>query len=248
MRYFVELAYNGKQYHGWQNQPDAISVQEVVEKVLRTVFQKKISVTGAGRTDSGVHASQYFAHFDTEEIEDFEKFIFKLNSILPEDIAVFNIFMVCEDAHARFDASARSYEYHVVQHKDPFKTETAYYVKNELDMEKMNRAATQLLGFSDFKCFSKSRTDVRTYNCKISSARWERRGNELVFCITADRFLRNMVRAIVGTLLEIGLGKMEENELQQIIKSRDRQKAGTSVPAKGLFLTRIEYPTSIIKN
>ena len=248
MRYFIELAYNGRQYHGWQNQPNAISVQEVIENVFFTVFQKKTAVTGAGRTDSGVHASQYFAHFNAEKIEEIEKFIFKLNSILPEDIAVFNIFEVGAEAHARFDATARSYEYHVILCKDPFKIETAYYIKNELHLEKMNLAAAELLNYTDFKCFSKSRTDVKTYNCEITEAYWEKRGKELVFCITADRFLRNMVRAVVGTLLEIGLDKMDVTELHKIIKSRDRQKAGTSVPAKGLFLTKIEYPNSIIKS
>ncbi|MCF4102026.1 tRNA pseudouridine(38-40) synthase TruA [Gillisia sp. M10.2A] len=246
MRYFIELAYNGKAYHGWQNQPDAISVQETLEKALNISLQEHTPVVGAGRTDAGVHATNYLAHFDSGKHIEKEKFIFKLNSILPDDIAVYDLFEVNDEAHARFDATSRSYEYHVVQKKDPFEFETAHYVKNELDIEKMNTAAQLLLQYTDFKCFSKSKTDVKTYNCNIVSAYWEKRDNKLVFHITADRFLRNMVRAIVGTLLQIGLGKMPEARLHEIIASRDRQNAGTSVPAKGLFLTRIEYPTSIL--
>ena len=246
MRYFIELAYNGKAYHGWQNQPGAVSVQETLEKALFTLLQVKTPVTGAGRTDAGVHASQFFAHFDTEEIAEIDILIYKLNCVLPSDLVVFDLFEVKEDSHARFDAVSRSYEYHVVQQKDPFDFDTAHFVKNELDLEKMNLAASFLIGYTDFKCFSKSKTDVHTYNCSIVSAFWEKRENKLVFHITANRFLRNMVRAIVGTLLEIGLGKIPEEQLHEIIKSRDRKNAGTSVPAKGLFLTKIEYPTSIV--
>jgi len=246
LRYFIELAYNGKAYHGWQYQPNAISVQETLEKVLFTALQVETPVVGAGRTDSGVHASQYFAHFNGREIKHIDKFIFKLNSILPDDIAVYDFIQVDDEAHARFHATGRSYEYYVVQHKDPFKFDTAHYVKNELDLEKMNLAASILLEHTDFKCFSKSKTDVHTYNCKIKSAQWVQEKDVLVFKITADRFLRNMVRAIVGTLLEIGLGKIPVSKLHEILESRDRQEAGTSVPAKALFLTKIEYPTSIL--
>ena len=247
MRYFIELAYNGKAYHGWQYQPNAISVQETLEKTLFTALQVETPVVGAGRTDAGVHASQYFAHFDAEKVKNKEKFIYKLNSLLPDDIAVYDLIEVNDEAHARFYATARSYEYYVVQRKDPFSFETAHYVKNELDVEKMNLAASILLGHRDFKCFSKSKTDVHTYNCKITSAQWVRENDVLVFKITADRFLRNMVRAIVGTLLEIGLDKIPVSRLHQILESRDRQEAGTSVPAKALFLSKIEYPTTIFK-
>jgi len=247
LRYFIELAYNGKAYHGWQFQPNAISVQETLEKVLYTALQVKTPIIGAGRTDTGVHASNYYAHFDSIEIENKDKFIYKLNSILPDDIAVHNLIEVNDEAHARFNASERSYEYYVIQKKDPFKFETAHYIKNELDIEKMNLAAYLLLEYTDFKCFSKSKTDVHTYNCKIIKAQWVREKDVLIFKITADRFLRNMVRAIVGTLLEIGLDKIPVSRLHEILKSRDRQEAGTSVPAKALFLTRIEYPTSILK-
>lgn len=246
MRYFIELAYNGKAYHGWQNQPGAVSVQETLEKALFTLLQVKTPVMGAGRTDAGVHASQFFAHFDTEEMAEIEVLIYKLNCVLPSDVVVFDLFKVNDEAHARFDAVSRSYEYHVVQQKDPFAFDTAHFVKNELDLEKMNLAASFLIDYTDFKCFSKSKTDVHTYNCSIILAFWEERENKLVFHITANRFLRNMVRAIVGTLLEIGQGKIPEARLHEIIKSRDRKNAGTSVPAKGLFLTKIEYPTSIV--
>ncbi|HSM63874.1 MAG TPA: tRNA pseudouridine(38-40) synthase TruA [Gillisia sp.] len=246
MRYFIKLAYNGKAYHGWQYQPNAISIQETLEKVLFTAFQAETPLVGAGRTDAGVHASEYFAHFDSREIKHVDKFIYKLNSLLPDDIAVYDLIEVNHEAHARFNASGRSYEYYVVQHKDPFKFETAHYVKNELDVDKMNQAASTLLEYTDFKCFSKSKTDVHTYNCKIVSAQWVKEKDVLVFKITADRFLRNMVRAIVGTLLEIGLGKIPVSRLHEILESRDRQEAGTSVPAKALFLSKIEYPTSIL--
>ncbi len=206
----------------------------------------KTPLVGAGRTDAGVHASNYYAHFDSRKIKHIDKFIYKLNSLLPDDIAVYNLIEVSDEAHARFNASDRSYEYYVVQHKNPFKFETAHYVKNELDIVKMNEAAATLLDYKDFKCFSKSKTDVHTYNCKIISAQWVKEKDVLIFKITADRFLRNMVRAIVGTLLEIGLGKIPVSRLHEILESRDRQKAGTSVPAKALFLAKIEYPTSIL--
>ena len=246
MRYFVELAYNGKAYHGWQNQPDAISVQETLEKALFTLLQAETPVVGAGRTDAGVHATQYFAHFDAIDLFDLKNFVYKLNSVLPSDIAVYDLFKVTDEAHARFNAISRSYQYHIILRKDPFKYDAAHFVKNHLDMKKMNRAAAKLMDYVDFKCFSKSKTDVKTYNCMISHAEWKKEGDKLVFYITADRFLRNMVRAIVGTLLEIGLDKIPEDKLDEIIESRDRQNAGTSVPAKGLYLTEIEYPTSIL--
>ncbi len=245
MRYFIELAYNGNRYHGWQYQPDAATVQESLEKSLSAITQETIPVVGAGRTDTGVHATQYFAHFDAEEISDKKELIYKLNSILPSDIAVYDILKVAPEAHARFDAESRSYKYYVIQQKDPFLNERSHFIKNELDIEIMNRCAESLKNYEDFKCFSKSRTDVRTYNCRIIQSYWEKQDRLLVFHITADRFLRNMVRAIVGTLLEIGVKKLPEEALQEIIKSRDRQKAGTSVPAKALFLTGIKYPESI---
>ncbi|QED37869.1 tRNA pseudouridine(38-40) synthase TruA [Antarcticibacterium arcticum] len=248
MRYFIELAYNGKCYHGWQYQPAAVSVQETLEKSLFTILQQETPVVGAGRTDTGVHASQYFAHFDSVEIKDGKSFLYKLNSVLPADISVKDLFEVHPEAHARFDAVSRSYKYYIIQHKDPFLAERAHFVKNELDLERMNRAAATLKDYTDFKCFSKSKTDVKTYNCSIMHAQWKKEQEMWVFHITADRFLRNMVRAIVGTLLEIGLHKLDVEDLHRILESRDRQQAGTSVPAKALFLTGIDYPATIVKN
>ncbi|WP_081209581.1 tRNA pseudouridine(38-40) synthase TruA [Salegentibacter sediminis] len=242
MRYFIELAYFGKNYHGWQNQPDAVSVQEKIETALGKLFQKTIEITGAGRTDAGVHAKQIFAHFDIQEKIDTEQLQYKLNSMLPKDIAVYDIFEVEPLAHARFDALSRSYEYHIINKKDPFLIDRAYFIKKCLDVDKMNQAAEILKTYTNFKCFSKSRTDVKTYNCKIEEARWEWDGDILKFSITANRFLRNMVRAIVGSLIEIGLGKTSVESLHEIIKSEDRSKAGTSVPARALYLTKITYP------
>ncbi|MFD1095146.1 tRNA pseudouridine(38-40) synthase TruA [Salegentibacter chungangensis] len=242
MRYFIELAYFGKAFHGWQIQPNAPSVQEAVEKALSTVLQKEIEIVGAGRTDAGVHAKQLYAHFDLEQEFDEEHLVFRCNSLLSRDIALKRIFKVKPDAHARFDATSRSYEYHIHHLKDPFQYEYSYYLKREPDLKKMNKAAGFLKNYTNFKCFSKSKTDVMTYNCKIEEAVWKKENGKLVFYITADRFLRNMVRAIVGTLLEIGLGKIEVEEMHEVIKSQDRGKAGTSVPAHGLYLTKIEYP------
>ena len=244
MRYFLELEFFGKAYHGWQRQPTAITVQEVIENSLRTLLQEKIEVLGAGRTDAGVHAKQIFAHFNTDTILG-QKFIFRINSLLPNDIAVKDLVAVRPNAHARFDAVARSYEYHITTKKNVFERETAYFLQKELNVVNMNAAAQILLEYTNFKCFSRSRTDVFTYNCTITRAEWEQRGNLLIFHITADRFLRNMVRAIVGTLVEIGLAKREIEDMHQVIKSENRSKAGASVPAHGLYLTRIVYPESI---
>lgn len=245
LRYFIELSYFGKAYHGWQNQPNSISVQEVLEENLSKVLRSKIEIVGAGRTDAGVHAKQMFAHFDQVETLDTDLLKYKLNSMLPKDVAIAEIFQVKEDAHARFDALSRSYEYHIVQEKDAFNKDTAWFMKHELDVEKMNTAALILKDYTNFKCFSKSRTDVKTYNCRIDQAEWKREGNKLVFHITADRFLRNMVRALVGTLIEIGQNKYPVSHMHEVIESENRSKAGTSVPAHGLYLTRIEYPENI---
>ena len=244
MRYFIELSYNGKAYHGWQNQPNAISVQQVLEEALSRILQTKIAVVGAGRTDAGVHASQLFAHFDIEKPL-IENLIFKLNSFLPNDIAVHDVFKVKDDAHARFDALSRTYNYIISTKKDVFNFDFSYGFHLPLDIEKMNAACNILLQYKDFQCFSKSNTDVKTYNCTIEHAQWEFTNNELKFVITADRFLRNMVRAIVGTLISIGQGKTSINDLHEIIKSKDRSRAGTSVPAQGLYLVKIGYPKTI---
>jgi len=245
LRYFIELSYNGKNYHGWQVQPNAISVQAVLEKSLTTILRQKTTVVGAGRTDAGVHASQIFAHFDSNDLLEGKQLTYKLNAILPKDIAIVNIERVKPDAHARFDAVSRSYQYKIVQHKDVFLNAYTHLVKQKLDVAKMNEAAAILMTYTNFQCFSKVKTDVFTYNCTITQALWKQEGNLLVFYISANRFLRNMVRAIVGTLLEIGLGKLEVAEMHQIIKSKNRSKAGTSVPAHALYLTQVEYPKTI---
>ncbi|NJW53770.1 tRNA pseudouridine(38-40) synthase TruA [Salinimicrobium oceani] len=244
MRYFLELEYFGKAYHGWQRQPNAISVQQVVEEALGVLLQDPIEIVGAGRTDAGVHAEQIFAHFDVAEALS-EEFVFRMNSLLPKDISIRSLKKVKADAHARFHATSRSYEYHIVTKKNVFEVDSAFYVQRSLDVEEMNEAAKILLQYSNFKCFSRSRTDVFTYNCSIKEAYWELQDEKLVFHITADRFLRNMVRAIVGTLLQIGLRKMEVAQMHSIIKSENRSEAGASVPAHGLYLTKIEYPNSI---
>lgn len=245
MRYFIELSYNGKAYHGWQNQPNAISVQEVLEKALSTLLKEKIAVVGAGRTDTGVHAKQMFAHFDITEEFSSEEIKYKLNSFLPKDIAIQDIFKVNDEAHARFDAISREYIYKISLHKNVFSFNDSYNFKQELDVSKMNDAAKILFEYEDFKCFSRSNTDVKTYNCNIMKANWIIEDDELVFTIKADRFLRNMVRAIVGTMINIGIGKIEVIDLHNIIKSKDRSKAGASVPGHALYLTKIEYPKSI---
>ncbi len=246
MRYFIDLAYLGTAYHGWQIQPEAVSVQQVLQEALSKILQQNIEVVGAGRTDAGVHATQMYAHFDADLNCDEKTLQFKLNSFLPKDISIHQLFKVQSQAHARFDACSRSYEYHIVNFKDPFKIDLAYYLLKQPDIEKMNHAAAMLKDYTNFKCFSKSRTDVKTYNCNITAAFWEQSKDELIFHITADRFLRNMVRAIVGTLLDIGLGKNSVEFLKEILKSEDRSMAGTSVPAHGLYLTRIEYPKTAL--
>ncbi|WP_452219480.1 tRNA pseudouridine(38-40) synthase TruA [Lacinutrix salivirga] len=248
MRYFIELSYNGKAYHGWQIQPNAISVQEVLEMGLSTLLREPISTMGAGRTDAGVHATQLFAHFNTEVEFDSNTTIYKLNSFLPEDISIKNIFKVKPDAHARFDAISRAYLYRIALEKNPFNTEQAYLLKPKLNIEKLKEAALILLQYKDFQCFSKSNTDVKTYNCTIMKAEWNLVNNELHFTIQADRFLRNMVRAIVGTLINIGIGKIEVETLHDIIKSKNRSEAGFSVPAHALYLTQVNYPKTILLN
>lgn len=240
----MELAYQGKAYHGWQRQPNALSVQEVVENALFTLTRQPKEILGAGRTDTGVHAKQLFAHFDSEE-ELNEELVFKLNSLLPQDIAVLGLYLVKPDAHARFHAASRTYEYHIIQKKDPFFFDATHLIKRKLDIDLMNEGAKTLSEYNNFKCFSRSRTDVRTFNCKIEYAYWEVIKDRIIFHIKADRFLRNMVRAIVGTLVEIGLGKMQVEKLHEVIRSENRSEAGASVPAKGLYLTRIEYPEKI---
>ena len=245
-RYFIEIAYNGKRYHGWQVQPNATSVQAVLNDCLTKILRSEISVVGAGRTDAGVHAKQLFAHFDVEKtIEDVVAFLNRVNSFLPNDISVQSLRKVGGEAHCRFDAAARTYEYWVTQHKNPFQQESAYFLHKKLDVKAMNEAAKKLFQFKDFSSFSKSDTQTKTNNCDIQKAMWEDKGEVLVFTIQSDRFLRNMVRAIVGTLIEVGLGKMSQSDFVKIIKSKDRSQAGTSVPAHGLYLVKVTYPNTM---
>jgi len=245
-RYFVHLSYKGTRYHGWQIQPNSISVQEVLEKAFSTVIQETIEVTGAGRTDTGVHALSYVLHFDVpNQLADLPKLIYSLNSFLPSDIAIREIKPVPSDAHARFSAISRTYQYYISLVKDPFQVESAYYYRGNLDYEKMHRAAQILLGYEDFTSFSRLHTDVKTNHCTIYHAGWQKVGNQLVFTIKANRFLRNMVRAIVGTLLDVGKGKIGFDALKEIIEKQDRGVAGASAPAHGLYLTEIEYPGTL---
>lgn len=247
-RYFIFLSYNGAAYHGWQMQPNGISVQEVLTKALSTVLRTDIEITGAGRTDSGVHARLMVAHFETEaKLTDLEQFTNKLNSILPHDIAIYNIREVKNEAHARFDAISRRYEYHLVTEKSVFQHGFAARFSENLDFDKMNEAAATLFDYKDFTSFSKLHTDVKTNNCVIIQARWEKRNDIWVFTIEADRFLRNMVRAIVGTLLEVGRGKIDTEDFRKIIEVKNRCKAGVSVPACGLYLVDIQYPDSVFR-
>ncbi len=245
MRYFIELSYNGGAYHGWQIQPTAISVQEVIEKALSTLLNEKTAIVGAGRTDTGVHAMQMFAHFDTDKGFNTIDLVYKLNAFLPKDIAIRSIFGVKHEAHTRFDAVSRSYLYRISLKKNVFTHDNAYYVRQHLDIEKMNAATKILFDYKDFQCFSKTNTDVKTYNCDVKQAAWFLNEDELHFIITADRFLRNMVRAIVGTMINVGLGKISVEDVHNIIKSKSRSKAGYSVPAHALYLTKVVYPETI---
>lgn len=242
LRYFVSFSYLGKAYHGWQRQPNAITVQQKMEEAFATLLRQPVSLVGAGRTDTGVHAREMVAHADLEEISDIPLLLYRLNAILPDDIAIYALQPVIAGTHARFDALERTYEYLIVREKDPFNTDLAHLLNIPLDVDAMNEVAGILLEFTDFRCFSRSKTDVKTYDCDIRVANWRQEGQFLIFTITANRFLRNMVRAIVGTLLEVGQGKISREDVKGIIKSRDRSQAGVSVPAKGLYLTRISYP------
>ena len=240
------MAYHGGAYHGWQVQPNAITVQQVLEDALQKVLQHAVQTVGCGRTDTGVHARQFYVHFDTTAgavIGDGVRFLYQLNAILPHDIAVRNILPVTEEAHARFDAVSRSYEYRMHFRKDPFLSGLSWRQRTVPDVEAMNAAAELLLEYTDFSCFSKSNTQVFTNNCRITHAGWHWPDEQqLFFSITADRFLRNMVRAIVGTLMEVGSGKIPPEGVRAVIESKDRCHAGVSVPACGLYLTKVAYP------
>lgn len=240
------LAYNGANYCGWQIQPNGLSVQEVIEKSLSTLLRMPITIVGAGRTDAGVHAREMAAHFEAE-VQDVTLLTNKLNRILPKDIVVYKIVRVKEDAHARFDATSRLYRYYLTTQKDPFMYPYKYKVHGSIDVEMMNKCSRILFEYIDFTSFSKLHTDVKTNDCKIIHAQWEQQGEDYVFTIQANRFLRNMVRAVVGTLLEAGRGKLDEAGMRRVIEAKDRAVAGLSVPAHALFLEEIEYPPHIFE-
>lgn len=244
-RYFLKLSYNGKRYHGWQCQKNSNTVQQTLNDALTMMLRYPVNLTGAGRTDTGVHALEYYAHFDAEnEITspELEKLIFRLNSYLPKDIVLYDIFPVTSKIHARYTAISRTYQYYISVCKNPFRYEFAHYRFGKIDLKLMNLGGEVLTQYSDFTSFSKVDTDTKTNICKVYSASWEMVDQELVFTIKADRFLRNMVRAIVGTLLELGTGKLSLEDLKKIIESKNRSEAGDSVPACGLYLVNIEYP------
>lgn len=242
-RYFIYLAYNGKNYCGWQIQPNGMTVQQRIEEALSTILRVKTSIVGAGRTDAGVHARLMVAHFDAEEpIANLSLLTDKLNRLLPPDIALYKIVPVIPEAHARFDATYRTYKYYLTLEKDPFRFDQAYRYFGNLDFERMNEACKVLFEYIDFTSFSKLHTDVKTNNCRIMHAEWKPEGGLWVFTIQADRFLRNMVRAIVGTLLDVGRGKMDMAGLRRVIEAKDRCSAGISVPGHALFLVDVGYP------
>jgi len=248
-RYFIHLAYDGKNYCGWQLQPNGTSVQQILEQSLSILLQAPVSITGAGRTDTGVHARRMVAHFDTAIPDlDTNSLTERLNGILPQDIVIHRIVPVSPDAHARFSALSRTYQYFITYRKDPFDREFVYRIKKPLDIERMNEAAQILFEYSDFTSFSKLHTDTKTNLCKIMKAEWQQENDRLVFTIQADRFLRNMVRSIVGTLMEAGRGKLSLEGFRAVIESKDRSQAGTSVPAHALFLMDIEYPETVFVN
>ena len=244
-RYFIYLAYDGTNYHGWQIQPNGISVQECLMKALSTFLRREIEVIGAGRTDAGVHASLMVAHFDSDELLDTTSVTDKLNRLLPPDISIYRVCRVRPDTHARFDATARTYKYYVTTSKYPFNRQYRWRLYNQLNYERMNEAARILFEYNDFTSFSKLHTDVKTNNCDIQHAGWTQEGDIWVFTIRADRFLRNMVRAIVGTLLEVGRGRLTIDGFRNVIEAKDRCKAGTSVPGHALFLVDVTYPEEL---
>ena len=247
MRYFIKLSFKGTSYHGWQIQPNAHTVQEELEYKLSVLLKEEIQCMGCGRTDAGVHATEFYVHFDTRtEILKPTDFIFKINSFLSKDIAIERLIPVREDAHARFSAIERTYHYFIHFKKNPFKTETSYYKSKKPDINLMNKACELLYKHSNYECFSKSKTQVSNFECSIFAAHFENMEDGLCFKITANRFLRGMVRAVVGTLLMVGEGKMSIEGFEEVIKRRDRSLAGESVPACGLFLCKIKYPDNIL--
>ena len=247
LRYFIHISFLGNNYCGWQIQPGQISVQETIEKCISNLIKNKIRIVGAGRTDAGVHATSMYAHFDTTNTIEKKDFLTRINLYLPNDISILDIFPVKDKSHARFDAVSRTYKYFINQNKDPFKINQSYFCKYELDLKLMNRAAKILLKFDDFECFSKSKSDVKTFLCKINYAELNEEKGLIILKINANRFLRNMVRSIVGTLIEVGRKRISLKNFEKIILEKNRSNAGFSAPAHGLFLTAVDYNWDKIK-
>jgi len=247
LRYFFEISYKGTNYHGWQIQQNAVSVQQVIHEKLKQLLNTEIEVTGSGRTDTGVHASQQFFHADFDEEKDPENFKYQLNAVLPKDILVRSVRKVIPEAHARFDALSRSYDYIIIPQRDPFLQGSAMVYLRELDLDLLNEAAQILIGKKNFESFSKVKTQVNHFNCEITEAVWSQKSEKIIFHIRADRFLRGMVRAIVGTLLMVNEGKIKPQEIHEILAGRDRASAGRSVPPEGLYLSEIKYPDYIFE-
>jgi tRNA pseudouridine38-40 synthase len=248
MRFFLTLSYKGTAYNGWQIQPDAPSVQETLQRALSTILRAETEVVGAGRTDTGVHAADYVAHFDTESeapLRQADDFRYHLNALLPGDIAVSGVRRVKDDAHARFSATRREYKYYVVRQKDPFRRDTAICYSGQLDVGRMNEAAAIVRETEDFTSFCKLHGNNKTNLCRIVSSHWAEEGGALVYTVSADRFLRNMVRALVGTMLDTGRGKLDTAAFRAVIAARRRGAAGTSAPPQGLFLTAVDYPDEV---
>ena len=246
MRFFIEISYKGTNFHGWQEQPNVSTIQAELNNALSTILNYEIQIVGAGRTDAGVHAKQMFAHFDLDSSFEMKDLLFKINNFLSNDIVVNDIFEVQSDANSRFDAISRTYQYNIISRKNPF-NEMAYLFKKELDITAMNAACKYILGKQDFTSFSKVNTQTFTNNCNVMHANWQKKDSQLIFNITSDRFLRNIVRSIVGTMIEVGLGKILPSQIISIIGAKDRCMAGFSVPAHGLFLMEINYPENIRK-
>ncbi|WP_247235463.1 tRNA pseudouridine(38-40) synthase TruA [Telluribacter sp. SYSU D00476] len=247
MRYFIELSYKGTPYNGWQRQPNSVAVQQVLEEAMEKVLRTPVEVVGSSRTDTGVHATQQYAHFDLPAaIADPGRAVHSLNALLPADIAVHRIVPVADDVHSRFIATHRRYEYRIIRQKNPFLTHEAYIFRPELDLITMNEAAALLLRYDDFESFSKIHTSVKTFRCHITEARWYWQGPVLTFSVQSNRFLRGMVRALVGTLMQVGLGKLSVAEFEQIILSKNRKEAGAQAPPHGLFLVEVGYPAGLL--
>lgn len=247
LRYFIKLSYNGESFHGWQTQENAVTVQETIENALQILLkQNKINIVGAGRTDAGVHAKEMIAHFDYDKILDSKKIIFKLNSFLNKNIYIINIKLVSQNLHARFDATLREYKYYLTQSKDVYNYHTKYYFPKKLDFDKIDKAINIIRKTKNFQSFCKTKTDVTNYECTIFEFSYEILGSDIIFTISANRFLRNMVRSIIGTILEIGISKISLDSLNEIILKSNRIYAGPSIPAHGLFLTKVEYPKNIL--